>query len=495
MSSTRHAVPGTGFHQERYASSEEYERGLMANLVAKKCSLIADRSERELIWFLQFLSHQEGGLDKVATDVLERYTDRIGTPSMHRFGMREGQLYTAAQTRAIGKEIPAIVAAERMDDMLDREHEVRPNRTSAAEYLKLCREESDGLANILRLLCLDPETRFGSEAHWYFPTLRAALAEYMETYAAAKHSGRVETEIGRLVKDSLEFSWREKAATVIEGMARMGKSFSAEVWCSARPGCARIVQVPSTTDDKSFFRAIAESLGVSRSYGMKACDLSSRIEDALKGGDIMLVFDEAHHLWGAQGRIRDLWPRRVNWLMLALINRNIPVALITTKQFTTILELIEKKSHWASEQWRGRVSHHELLPDGLSGKDVEAVARNVLPRASDKTIEELVCHAMASAQYLGAISSVAKRARYLAFKEGRSDVSAADVKAAVQTCRVSDRASLKVSRKAMERPPAPRIGPAQVRGRQVAGTALSEGLQSVCQAPEIAAGVLVGVDR
>ena len=220
---------------------------------------------------------------------------------------------------------------------------------------------------------------------------------------------------------------------------------------------------------------------------MKPSELSERIEDTLRGGDIMLVFDEAHRLWGAQGRIRDLWPRRINWVMLALINRGVPVALVTTKQFTTILELIEKKSHWASEQWRGRVSHHELLPDGLSGQDVEAVARNVLPQASEKILGDLVCQAMASAQYLGAIASVAKRARYLAYKDCRAEVSPADIKAAVHACRVSDMIGSKALRKAPERAPAPRVGPAHVRGRQVAGTAVSEGLQVACKAPADAA--------
>jgi len=36
--STRTAKDASIFHQNRYASSPEFERGLMANLVAKRCS-------------------------------------------------------------------------------------------------------------------------------------------------------------------------------------------------------------------------------------------------------------------------------------------------------------------------------------------------------------------------------------------------------------------------------------------------------------------------
>ena len=60
MSSTRRAAPGTHPRQERFASSPQFERGLMANLVALRCEVIADKKQRELIWFLQGLSHELG---------------------------------------------------------------------------------------------------------------------------------------------------------------------------------------------------------------------------------------------------------------------------------------------------------------------------------------------------------------------------------------------------------------------------------------------------
>ncbi|MEI6196446.1 MAG: hypothetical protein WCS42_19170, partial [Verrucomicrobiota bacterium] len=81
MSSTRRTTDPTAFHQQRFASSQEFERGLMANLVAKRCALIDSPAERELIWFLQYLSHQPGGMKQVAADLAAQFPQCIATPT------------------------------------------------------------------------------------------------------------------------------------------------------------------------------------------------------------------------------------------------------------------------------------------------------------------------------------------------------------------------------------------------------------------------------
>jgi len=52
MSNTRKADPGSSFRQERFASSPEFQRGLMANLVARRCELLSRAEDRDLFWFL-----------------------------------------------------------------------------------------------------------------------------------------------------------------------------------------------------------------------------------------------------------------------------------------------------------------------------------------------------------------------------------------------------------------------------------------------------------
>ena len=73
MSSTRHAHEDAPFSQERYASSAAYESGLLGNLVARRAKAIRSPEARSLVYFLQMLSHREGGLQRVAEEVLAMF--------------------------------------------------------------------------------------------------------------------------------------------------------------------------------------------------------------------------------------------------------------------------------------------------------------------------------------------------------------------------------------------------------------------------------------
>ena len=65
--------------------------------------------------------------------------------------------------------------------------------------------------------------------------------------------------------------------------------------------------------------------------------------------------------------------------MTALVNYGVSVALVTTPQFTRAQKVVEKRTHWASEQFIGRIAHYQKLPDGLNEYDLKAVARSLLP--------------------------------------------------------------------------------------------------------------------
>ena len=90
MSSTRRAVDSSVFHQCHYAGSPEFERGLLANLVAKRCSVLPTGADRQLIWFIHYLSHQPGGLAAVAADLMAQFPDRFGTTAMVAINKTEG---------------------------------------------------------------------------------------------------------------------------------------------------------------------------------------------------------------------------------------------------------------------------------------------------------------------------------------------------------------------------------------------------------------------
>ena len=110
MNSTR--PEDSTFNQARHASSSEFKRGLLANLVAKRCALVDADADRELIWFIQYLSHQEGGLPAVVRALLAKYAERIGTPSMLEIGKGESSSYTAEEVHKVRMDLPPGYRAE-----------------------------------------------------------------------------------------------------------------------------------------------------------------------------------------------------------------------------------------------------------------------------------------------------------------------------------------------------------------------------------------------
>jgi len=398
MSNTRRASPDSPLRQERYCSSPEFERGLLANLVARRCEVLADREDRELIWFLQYLSHGNGGLKKVANDLLKMRPNH-------------GQNHGAG---------------------------------------------AGDLDKLLAELCLNPEIKIEAVARPYFPNLFEMLWEYRQRSIETVRTTCVVTELGQQVFDTLDYALEGQCLVLIEGLARKGKTFATKAWCELHPGKARYIQVPSTNDEIGFYRAIARSLGVSINLSFKAQQLRNRVEDVLQRGDLMVVFDEAHYLW-PQCNHREALPARINWIMTALVNYGVSVALVTTPQFSRAQQLVEKRTHWASEQFIGRIAHYQKLPESLNEQDLKAVVRSLLPGGDRKSIETLVAYAQASAKYLAGIETVVRRARFLAAKEDQTKVLFADIKKAIQENAIPSDAAVEKALSAQIKPHANRL--------------------------------------
>ena len=110
MSSTRTAKDDSFYHQERHASSPEFERGLNAGRVAARCDSFKAKADRNLIWWLHYLSHQPGGLKAVAETLVARYANLFGTEQMVKIGKRAGQNYTAEEVKEIREDLPSKLA-------------------------------------------------------------------------------------------------------------------------------------------------------------------------------------------------------------------------------------------------------------------------------------------------------------------------------------------------------------------------------------------------
>jgi hypothetical protein len=376
VSNTRHAAPGSPLSQERFASS--FHLGVLANLVAKRLTNAGRDRDFErpeivpLVWFAQWCSWQPGGLSRLSRE------------------MRESLSPKPVQRDSERQSVEAI-----------------------------------------QRICLDPNCRLGAdigdgEAALVSPDDWSRLARCREKWISELATG-FETTVGRRAVEALDYTQNVKCLTLIDGPARIGKSFSARRWCERSAGLARYVEVPCSNDDMSFYRAIGRALGVSSSLQLKAAEIRARVEETLEAGYLMLVLDEAHYLW-PQNWQRYAMPSRVNWVMTACVNRGVPVALITTPLFHSARKQVERLTTWNSTQFIGRIGHFERLPERLDKKDLLGVAESMFPEGDDSTWSAMAAFSGGSQTCLASIDAIVKRARWFAGQSGRGEATAADVR-------------------------------------------------------------------
>lgn len=472
---TRKRSEGKPPSQQGYASSAEFDRGLLANLVAMRCELLEAAADRELIFALQHASHQSGGLRKFAQTLIQENPLQVVTPTMQRIGFKAGQFYSACQVREVRWEIPD--GEERFllkgefewfeweegdQEFIEVEHfpgggpykepnpkfvaakakaDARPSRYAGEDFVRACGNAArNELSDFLEKLCLDPAQSV--EGRWYFPNLIETLRGHFVRRAEAVAARVAETAVTRQVFEALDYSLAADGITLINGLARTGKTYAIKAWCDQRPGLARYVQVPPTADDGSFFRRIAEALGGSSSLSMKSVQLRERVEITARAAGLALVFDEAHYLISQDYRCRKR-PTRIAWIMNELVNYGVPVVLCTTPQFLTDKTRIQDRTGWAWEQFDGRIGHYAALDEILSMEDLKAVARVHLPELDEDGIHGVATYAQASSSYVAGIEHIAKRARYNAQKANRTKLTSKDIVAAI-----SARSPLDLARRA-----------------------------------------------
>ena len=92
---TRHQKNPGPLSQSRYMSSSEFAElhGISGVAVSARAAVLLHASKRNLIWFIQGLSLAEGGLKRVARELVEMFPDRLGTPRMHKAGIKPEKIY------------------------------------------------------------------------------------------------------------------------------------------------------------------------------------------------------------------------------------------------------------------------------------------------------------------------------------------------------------------------------------------------------------------
>jgi hypothetical protein len=136
----------------------------------------------------------------------------------------------------------------------------------------------------------------------------------------------------------------------------------------------------------------------------------------------------------------------VDWINTALVNHNVPVALICTDQFAKLKARVEKQTGWTSEQLEHRVKRYKRLPNTPTKEDLEAVAAKLLALRWDSNertwtvtgtgappdfIRIVVGCALTCKMRLPAVADTVEEARYQARKHGRSHIVATDIRTAL----------------------------------------------------------------
>ena len=392
MSSTRHAPEGAAISYEKYMSSPEYAelRGIPGTTVAAKAQLYTDARKRSLLFFLQSLSLKDGGLQRVSRRLLERFPDHS-----------EAELAHFLVEFCINPKLVVQFSDE----------ESPPNQSSSVPFYTK-------IADALRYL----QTR----------------------YEAKIKSDFVLTTIGKEVFETLDHALAIGKMVVIEGESGSGKTTAAEAWCRQRQGHARFVSLSGITHKTGFFRQLATAIGLAASK-RKGSDIQVKVEEFFHKTRLMLVIDEAHYLFPRLQQ-RESSPVLVDWINTALVNHNVPVALICTDQFAKLKARVEKQTGWTSEQLEHRVKRYKRLSSRPTKEDLKAVAVKLLairwnvqqekwnvagPTPHRDFIKMIVGYALTSKMRLPAVAATVEEARYQARKNGRSYIVATDIRTAL----------------------------------------------------------------
>ena len=494
MSNTRHAGPSRALSQERYMSSPEYSelRGISGNAVTAKAALMAHPDKRSLLFFLQAVSLRPGGLKKFCRDFLATFPERIGSPTMHREGIKPGGKYGQATARKIASEIGRKTKAQWQDEQErqalfdkisgeefllrdpDEPPYVRPKVESKKlppqpvdEFIELCRDALAGLEGFIIELCINPKLQFSapgesakslegerralednfpevhrsdmglanesnyqSAEHPCFKIIVGALFEYKDSYEQAARCDYVMTEVGRMTFETLDVALETGKMTVVQGNSGIGKTTATEAWCNMHLGEARLISLSGITHKTGFFRALARVLGIGGSYARSSTEMQTRIEDMLQRSRLVLVIDEAHHLFSAAERVYSR-PELVDWINTALYNHGVPASLICTPQFAVRMARVEKQTTWNSDQLRRRVKRFCELTAAPRSEDLTDVAKKLLPDADADTVKYVVGYALTHKLHMPAIVDAVDEARLLVKREGRDKITFADVDRAI----------------------------------------------------------------
>lgn len=467
--STRHAIMTSALSQERYMSSRELSesRGVNGVAVSARAAVVMSKPKQNFLWWLQGQSLADGGLKRIASELLKMFPDRIGTARMHAIGLKPDKTYPGEIVSAVRTSLrrfpglsvrtsqpakgSALIAA-----CVEIALHAQPgeNGYSCPEAVRL-----QSVEEFLVDLCINPRIYFvepgealdasktesilAIEANpeispnefrraelIYFRDVIGALFEVKAAQESAARENFQLTAIGKRIWETLDFAIASRGMVVLDGLEGRGKTEAVKAWCEFHLGSARFVSLKGITSKTTAFREIAKALGVASSYTRTATEMQARIEDVLQRSKLMLVIDEAHFLFNQSRRMYSR-PELLDWIDTAVCNPGVPIALVTTPQFIFCMTRAADQVDWNFRQFRRRVKRWVKLPAVNSETDIKAVARNVFKKASADMISKIIGYALLSKRDLSAIGDVAAEVRAQLGHDDLSQATAEQIRRAI----------------------------------------------------------------
>jgi hypothetical protein len=451
---TRRQNPDTHrFRQDAFASSIEYDQGLLANLVSARCEKLADRTEIAMHWWLQQVSWREGSLEKFATDFLETNRSGISTPAMRVFGMKAGQIYDAKQVRTVRAEmrgkgrrfrLRGEPASEGIESYLDQsptqlleqaaKSRAYPLTYAASEMAAACIPSADEFACTIREALVNPAAKSLRDGLWYFVDLWSALHAWRQKEIDEASSQMFETEVSKKTFAALDYAHESKSFVLIEGREGIGKSMSVRSWCARHPGEVVYISLSSGHDETSLLRSIARVVGTACALTMKMGEMKARVEAALLPGQLTVVLDEAHFLWPQTERGHRSAPKRLDWVRTALVDHGVPVVLVSTPQYFGRQCERFREGGWNSNQVQRRLALTVTLPEALPLSDTLAIVAHYFPESSTKEVRQVAILAMLTVGYLTTIAFLRKRVDFFATRQRKASPRELLALAIVEVC-------------------------------------------------------------
>lgn len=394
---------------------EEFEAAPTVPISLATATIVqtADVGRRGWICYLQWRSHQEGGLRRLAWEICNENLSAIGSPTMLSICQQGEATYSGGGYECVCDELAwfplsrpaelraALAAIDARLTMLatdsakpksayeayyerryteERQRErtlindrlLPSNRQATAdEVMQQCRLLALALPTKLYRLCADPAE---PPSVPYLSDLGAALQRNRLARGVSAMAKLARTEPLVQLHRALDQAYQAKGLVVIQGDRRTGKSTGANAWLEANAHRGRVVRLQEITTPRMFFELTWSALGRDTMPARGVAEMASEVARVFRESGLMLIIDEAQLLLGASAAAS---LNRLLFIATELCDKGLPVVLLVPPTFEVRLRNCEDRLHQPG-LLLSRVSELPEMPP-LGPADFAALTHHLMP--------------------------------------------------------------------------------------------------------------------